>query len=452
MKLFLLLPLLAIFYIFIISLYSRKKFSFLNGVIVFVVFLAFSSNIQFNIVIFNQSIYLSLLTFINLTIIWAFITVSVLIKQKNIKLSNNFFVYNSKKMKFITFLFFLMILVLIVQLFFIDIYDYNLYLNQFNLLVNLFLLGMVIYILSANGLKFKQILISIVVFSLFNSVLGFIQYIFNSSFLPFSDAADIFYTEGRSVIKRAIGIVGASNGAGNLAAILMPILILYFLKYNKKIGFIAILTNLIFCVLTFTRLGYLAIFIELILCFLLIRSKDKLNVAFKIFLALFLMGIFGLVIFFFFDDIYKTLIVDRGDTQSSRFIQFEYIKLILADLPILGIGAGQYTYYLSMNYYIIDIAIHSQLLNILVEQGIINFILFITLLIYLIFKGYKNFSNNKWFLPTLISGYIIVSNFNPNQYYAIPNYILFIMLFSLVFIDEKTFFGKMNKKGKYENV
>lgn len=434
MKFLILLLLLSTLYTSIICLYSSKKYSLLNGGILLTVFFAFSSNLGINVVIFNKPIYVSLLFFINVTIIWAFFTISVIKKQKNIKLSYTFS-YKEKIIKSIILLFLLMIIPLLLQLLYSEIYNYNLFFNNFNLLIDLLLVGIVIYILSKNGLKLKQIIIAIVILSMINSVIGFLQYIFNASFLLFSNKSDIIYTEGRNLTKRAIGIVGASNGAGNLAAIFMPILILYFYKYNKIIGFIAIIFNLIFCILTITRIGYLAILIEVILCFLIIRSKDKLHVALKIFFATFLLVISILMIYFFFDNIFKVLFVDRGDTHLSRFYQFENVKLILSDLPLLGIGAGQYTFSLFANFHIQDIVIHSQLLNVLVEQGIFNFICFITLIVYLTFRGFKQI-NQKWFIPILLIGFLIVSNFNPNQYYSIPNFIFFIMLYSAVFLED----------------
>lgn len=433
MKILFLLILLLIFYVAIIMIYSKKKVFLLNSIILIFIFMSFSINININVGSLDQPIYIPLLTFISFTVIAAFFTIITLGKKvKKDVFNKNSAINNVKKMVCSILLILSMLFFLFVQMQFVHIYNYSLYNDNIFFLINLLLLCIVFFFLNRNGLKIKQVLLAIVIFSLINSVLSYFQYIFNSSFLLFNENDDILYTAGVVNTKRVVGLVGASNGAGNLAAILTPILILYTYKYKSKIGFLAIILNMLFCILTFTRIAYLAIFVEIAIGFLIIRSKNKLVLIKKSLLFIFLISLSGLISYFFYDDIYKILFTNRGNTHSSRFEQLENIKLILSNFSFFGIGAGQYVYYLAAYFSISDIVIHSQLLNILVEQGLINLLLFTTFIAYLSINASRNIQT-KWFIPIFMLGYLIVSNFNPNQYYLIPNYIFFITLFSMLF-------------------
>lgn len=70
-----------------------------------------------------------------------------------------------------------------------------------------------------------------------------------------------------------------------------------------------------------------------------------------------------------FDKIYQVFFLNRGNTENSRMIQFNNAISLGAKHHLLsGIGSGQWRSYLYKNFGIVDIPIHSQMLNYLVEM------------------------------------------------------------------------------------
>lgn len=84
--------------------------------------------------------------------------------------------------------------------------------------------------------------------------------------------------------------------------------------------------------------------------FLIKKSKNKKESGYKILLAsiIFLGSI--LIISLFYTEIVDLLFVSRGNTQEHRFIQFINVFQLIKENLVMGIGAGQYTYYAS--YYL----------------------------------------------------------------------------------------------------
>ncbi|WP_371860500.1 O-antigen ligase family protein [Paenibacillus chibensis] len=276
----------------------------------------------------------------------------------------------------------------------------------------------------------------IAVYSLFNSFLGVFQYIFNRSFLLFSTSENINYYEGAVVSKRVFGFVGASNGAGNLGAILFSVLLYYFIKKRNFLSLSALLMNLVFVLLTFTRIGYLSICIQM-LVYLVSSHKGNIHH----WLKRCLIGIATILAAFiafqvFYKDIYQVLFVDRGDTQSNRFSQFSEAIIVMKDHPWFGIGAGQYVSYVENHYGLEDIVLHSQFLNILIEQGIFSFALFLLIYFLLFIWSLKVYKGEAWFPVSLMLGNFITVNFNPNQYYSICIYTFFILAYGMIFLGK----------------
>jgi O-antigen ligase len=321
------------------------------------------------------------------------------------------------------------------QILFLDILDLNLFTRNLITFVTLGLLLYFISILRENGISFSFIEKLIVYFSLINSIISLFQYILNKKLLLYDFNSNIEYYEGTEVVKRVVGLVGVNNGAGNLGAILFPILLYIFFKNKKVIYGLAIVLNLVFTILTLTRIAYLSILVSTLIIFLLFKPSYK-----KILLRFILLIIITLVIIIgyqlFYNDMYNILFLYRGDTGSYRIFQFYYAGLLLKDYFLFGIGSGNFNDVVSSIYGIPNIGVlHSQWLNILVEQGFLSFIGFLIFNILLLYILVKNGNiKAKWFPISLFISNFIVVNFNPNQYYELNIYFYYFVFFAYVFL------------------
>lgn len=81
-----------------------------------------------------------------------------------------------------------------------------------------------------------------------------------------------------------------------------------------------------------------------------------------------------------------------------------------------------------------EIDLHSQYLNVLVEQGIFIFIVFVTFNIILLKKVLNKYKDNltRCFIWGIFLTSIICFNYNPNQYYMLNNILYYIIMFSLL--------------------
>ncbi|AHM57169.1 lipid A core-O-antigen ligase [Peptoclostridium acidaminophilum DSM 3953] len=249
--------------------------------------------------------------------------------------------------------------------------------------------------------------------------------------------------EALSGIYRVGGLVGYCNGAGNLGAILFPVLLYKFWKKKSVFNFVVLALNLEFTYLTYTRTGYIAIFVEAFIftVFMILRNNDRRMVVKKLFYVL----ISAVALFFLYmvylDDIiamYNSLFNYRGSTQSMRFVQFQRVFNIFFESPFIGIGTGQYAQYLLMTHFVSDFDIHSQWLSILTEQGLLTFIsyaFFYAAAFVMLLKRCKG--ADLWFPMAIFAGNSLAINFNVNQYYGINIYIFYLIVFGFVFAMEE---------------
>lgn len=329
--------------------------------------------------------------------------------------------------------FFVLILLLVLQSYALDIFEYGLYVYHSNLLLNLLLLAALFYLFGKLEVGSSTILLCMTGYSLINSLLGVLQYVTNKPLLLFSVQDSINYYEGAKVAKRVIGFVGASNGAGNLAAVFFPVLLYYFMKKKNLFGLAAVLLNAIFLFLTFTRIGYLSVCVQFLIFLLYARLGTRFQLL-KRLGALTAVAMAAVMVYqIFYDELYQVLFLDRGNTESHRFVQFAGAFDVLKEHPWLGLGAGQYVPYMEAYHGIADIALHSQFMNVLVEQGIFGFTLFSFVYLSLFAWSLKKYRGEAWFPVSLFLGNLIVVNFNPNQYYSLCTYTFFIIAFGLVF-------------------
>ncbi len=270
-----------------------------------------------------------------------------------------------------------------------------------------------------NNFEKEKLIALVSVFSLGNSLLGIYE-AFNG-------------------MLRVEGLVGYCNGAGNLGAILFPVLLYKFWHKKSVFNFIVLALNLVFTYLTFTRTGYIAIFVEVIIfaAFMMFQNNDKAGVLKKLVYT----GVSAVILFFMYtaysDDVinvYNGLFSYRGSTQSLRFIQFQRAFKIFLESPFIGIGTGQYAPYLLTTHFISDFDIHSQWLNILTEQGLLAFIsytFFYSSVFVMLVKRCKG--EDLWFAIAIFAGNSLAINFNVNQYYGINIYIFYFIVFGFIF-------------------
>lgn len=280
-------------------------------------------------------------------------------------------------------------------------------------------------------------------FIYFNGLAGILQYILNNSI--FFPQLTIDYVVGDADNKRATGVlVSSSNGAGNFGALLFGISLFLFIKKPTNLRMGAIVVNLIFLILTFTRIGYLSVFIQSLIFLVLVSYKyfKKLNflhVSILIFSFMFFVVVAGL----FIDDIYNIAFVQRGTTADSRFIQYDVIFNSL--IPILGlaerlfgIGTGQYVSFIFSNLNYPDLVIHSQIINTYIENGIFGVILYVSIIVLLYIFSLRGLDKeDKWYAHAAFWGFLIFSNFNPNQAYAPVNYLYFLICLYLIILGGK---------------
>jgi len=313
---------------------------------------------------------------------------------------------------------------------------YSLYLFTY---LNLEFLLITFLFLKRFQYKEKTIIFIISCFSILNSGLAFFQYSTGRLLINFKDPSQ--QITQLYVGRRVSGFVIGDNGGGNLGVILFPILLYNYSKNKNVLNLMLLLSDLLFTVFTFTRIAYLSIIVELIIYFIsTLKIGSIKNTIKKITSLIFAIGI---VIYFYlnyFNELINILFSQRGDTQNDRFAQFPIALNAFYSTPIFGTGHGQYNDYVMCKFGIFDnLVIHSQLLNILVEEGIVFFILFIIiniLLIYMLLKKY-NKKIEVVFLIMLFVGNLICINFNPNQTYEINIYIYYFILFGFLFSKQE---------------
>jgi hypothetical protein len=322
---------------------------------------------------------------------------------------------------------------------FLKIYStesYSLYLFTY---LNIELMLIMLLILKRFNYKKKTIISVVSVFSLMNAILGFLQFITGRVLINFKDSSQ--QITQLYVGTRVSGFVIGDNGGGNLGAILFPV-VLYKYKKNKNIfNFSLIVADGLFVIFTFTRIAYLAIFFELLVFMLLSAKIGSVKDIMKN-ISTFIVAL-GVGIYFYLNylnEIINIFFLQRGDTQNDRFMQFSMAIKTFFSTPILGTGHGQYNDYAVSKLGIFDdLVIHSQLLNMIVEEGIIVFIVFAIFNICLIYMLIKKYSKKmeRVFIIMLFIGNLICINFNPNQTYEINIYMYYFILFGFLFAEDE---------------
>lgn len=278
--------------------------------------------------------------------------------------------------------------------------------------------------------------------AIFNGIFGIVQYITNKKLIYGRFNENIMYTEGLVKVKRAVGIAMTNNAGGNLSAILFTVVLYNYIVNRRKRDLAAVILTGVFSILTLTRIAYVAIFLSVIIYIFSYNWKSVRLTTKK--LAAILSGVLvsAILLALSWHRIYEILFVNRGNTQGYRFIQYGNVtKYILPHVEAFkGIGLGQYRNYIYYYYKVSDIDLHTQYLNVLIEQGWLVFILFMIFNIYILIKALKASDSavKKSFAVSLFVVNFICSNFNPNQYYYVNNILYYLLIFNFYMINNNS--------------
>ncbi|WP_270568134.1 O-antigen ligase family protein, partial [Clostridium beijerinckii] len=241
--------------------------------------------------------------------------------------------------------------------------------------MGIFLIGIIYKIIY--GYNYKKIVDFFSYLAIYNGLLAVAQYITEKKLLIGQFNKDIYFiTETGEQVKRVVGIAITNNAAGNLGCILFAVVLSNYLRTKGKIHLIALMFTSIFSILTLTRIGYIGIGIVIFINFLISKWNSMGALLKRLMVIMIVMTIVGIVVYLFGNEIFYVLFEQRGNTQDARVIQFKFIfnNIIKNNNFWSGIGTGQYEYYTYNFLGYRDIDIHSEYLNILAENGILNFI------------------------------------------------------------------------------
>lgn len=273
--------------------------------------------------------------------------------------------------------------------------------------------------------------------AIFNGALGIAQFITNKKLLFGQFNSSIYYSQGSELVKRVVGIAGTNNAGGNLGAILFAVVFFNYLKRKNTVNLVALILTSIFSILTLTRIGYFGIAIVLFVNLIMSKWNSMSKIVKKILIIATCAIIVVIIIAAFGDKIHYLLFEQRGNTQDSRKIQFDFIFNNIMNYVGFwsGIGAGQYKFYAYNFIGYSDLDIHSEYLNVMVENGIAMFILFIVLNIYLLVRAFKKCDDKieQAFIVGLFLANLVCSNFNPNQYYIVNNLFYYLLIYCFVY-------------------
>lgn len=432
-----LVSLMGIFIFLLNKFFLKSKNSYINFVVILgAIASTLSIKLNYSEFLFGEFQYIRLQIVL---IILFFTWISVVnLSISNIKLDKYILLY--------------IIFSMIFLLFYEKIDNISKFVNTLNLYLSILLIGLIFR--NLKNYNYIKILSLFSYLSIFNGILSIFQYVTNRKLLPGVFNQSINYgVGGLGIVKRAVGIALTNNAAGNLAVILFAVTMFNYKNKKNNIHLFAIILNIIFAVLTLTRTAYLGIIVETIIFYCMTIDNKRKTIANKI-IIIFLVIVGGIfVVQVYGDNIYNTLFLKRGNTAGSRVTQLMYIiKYMSSKIKIFtGVGPGQYRYY---TYYVLnhsDIEVHSQYLNILVEQGWIIFVLFCIFNMYIFFKALKNTENKieKSFVIALFLGNLICCNCNPNQDYYVNNYLYYILIYCIVFKRKLDIICQNNKfKGR----
>lgn len=344
---------------------------------------------------------------------------------------------------------FTLILLIVNTLFWgFNITDKIKYFNFIYLYIGVFCLYQVIN--SFKKISLEYVINMLVVIATLNSMLGILQFILNKKLLPgIWDESIYFLEETGGLVKRIVGFAGTNNAAGAFGALLFCVVVYIFLREKKKRYILPLIFSGVFSILTLTRIGYLAIIVQIFIFYIFteVNNKKKLLVKYLIFIlglaiVVFVLKQYGI-------KIYEILFLNRGYTSNYRLTQFDFaFRNVLRNNLLFGVGPGQFNRYLIENFGKIEIDLHSQYFNVLVEQGLFMFFIFLTFNIAILKNALNKHKDRltQCFIWGIFLTGIICFNYNPNQYYLLNNLLYYTIIFCLSKLNFSKIYRKENNK------
>jgi hypothetical protein len=199
-------------------------------------------------------------------------------------------------------------------------------------------------------------------------------------------------SEDEDLINSFTKISGVSNQVNQLAeyiVFIVPVSVVIFSEFNnhlRQFGYLLIAFLSISLLFMSSRSG-----IALIVIYFLYKSALGKGISFskKIGLIIILFAVTMISISYDLPIVKKLKL--KGDTGDEiRIAKIDEALDVFEDYPILGVGLNNYTSYATIKYGN-RFNTHNTLLSVISEQGIIGFILFMSLF----FSPYINFNNNR---------------------------------------------------------
>jgi putative inorganic carbon (hco3(-)) transporter len=276
----------------------------------------------------------------------------------------------------------------------------------------IFIESWLVYLYFINNYNKKQknkVLLSISIATLIISTIGIIQFIITNS--------------------RLTSTFPGPNEAGIFLAIMLPLLFTLYIKESKVIYGAAAFIGLIALFFTFSRAALIAAAIGIILSLVLQRRSLKKNkIALVFVVIIILIGLFiGLMP--------KQDTLHRMKFKSDRPTIWKNSLTLFSQAPLgSGLGTFQSNYQQFPNYNENKEHAHNLYLQILVETGILGFLMLITILIFVLKACIKK--KNLFLLGSLISFFVF--SFFEHTLYSPQIAIIVFCIFGLIMKNDKT--------------
>lgn len=219
-----------------------------------------------------------------------------------------------------------------------------------------------------------------------------------------------FGEEGATRMGTRIGAIGFFTHPGNLA-LFTTIASTFFLgcylnNYKKKISLLILGLNVITLILTYSRTSFLVFVIDLFLVYYICQNAKKNILTFSNFFK-FICPIIGILIYIIFFSPLSDFFLksDANEMFDARLIHWYMGSQTFLSSPVVGVGLNTHLEYMFYHYSLfekMDIGdffwenpIHNIHLIVLVETGILGFVLWIAFIFNNISKCKEDIANKR---------------------------------------------------------
>jgi O-antigen ligase len=257
----------------------------------------------------------------------------------------------------------------------------------------------------------------------------------------------ISVTESATRFGNRAGAIGTFVHPGNLSLFLLMacnfFLTTFFLNYKRRYSLVLLLINIFSLYLTYSRTSYLAIVISLFIVFFIYRHSRVSFLSFKFFLRYFVPISISVIWLVYLSPISETFLEDDSSDQlNNRMIHYYMAINAFEKSPLLGVGLNSHVNLFSGDLTLSNVVtnddffssnpIHNIHLIVLIETGVIGFLLWVIFVIYGFVKAKRLFSRGKsqiWNLSYVgvLIGYIFygITGWAPFSVGILPFFLFF---------------------------